>query len=424
LVVANQAAGNANMKLTGRIHALLLNSLHADTPYSLKNLKDLGSLISAHSRYQTRALSGGSTDVAPNAIAVSAPDNVGLGNRLPSIATAYVMALFTGRLLLVSSNAVLQQIDLPFPADWHQHRSRYSGLNCLPYVQPGYSALQHCVQLSNSSIGRVMRSATHNSDINNSINGSASIEYSGPHLSTVVLLKYRSIDYDMPLLQVNPQLIAMFTKFFTNGEVFHAVARYLFKPKPALSVAMQPYLQLAKDCAVGLHMRHRKPFEGRDVVQAEHFAGIARMLSNPKTGTIFIASDTNVFNRMHKLLGSQLWWSNLTMTSVASTSTSAGNPGTEVSAFVDMFLLASCQTIVVTPASSFGCVAAGIAGVKPVFATYGRHEVPFLNTWFWQSVTSEPCMFKASKAHQFGGEFNARLKEKYRLYMYQTQCHW
>lgn len=90
----------------------------AGVPYAVKELKDLDSLITAHSTYQTRVLSKGSHSVPPRALVVQAYPHMGLGNRLPSIATGFVMALFTGRILLVDATAVLQHIDLPFPADW------------------------------------------------------------------------------------------------------------------------------------------------------------------------------------------------------------------------------------------------------------------------------------------------------------------
>lgn len=375
----------------------------AGASYADGELFDLVSLVRAHSTYQTQVLSVDSTGAAPRAIMVKAIEDVGLGNRLPSIATAYVIALFTKRLLLVESTAVLQHIELPFPADWHQHKRRYS-------------QFEDCRTLSHSHVAELHQCDQHSI---NSTNSTAA----GSALADAVLLKYRSIDYDMPLLQTNHQMQHLFTKFFPDGEVFHAVAKYLFTPGGVVTAAMQPHLQQADDCAVGLQMRHHKPF-GEQVVEAEHFAGIARMLVRPHAGTIFLASDSDVFDSMQQLLGPQLWWSNFTSTSVLSTHNSAGNPGTELSAFVDMFTLTKCKAIVVTPASSFGYVAAGIAGVKPVYATYGRHEVPFINTWFWQTVTSEPCMFKASRSYQFGGEMKARLKASYRLYFHQTQCHW
>lgn len=301
----------------------------------------------------------------------------------------------------------MEHTTLPFPADWHQHKDRYSKHDvCIPLSQ-GYTELQHCGPLG--SYGSNSTEASNSRKL---------------QVRDAVLLKYKSIDYEMPLLQINRQMGGMFAKFFPDGEVFHAVAGYLFKPAPVVTEAMQPYMDQAKDCAVGLHMRRKKFHSAGNLPQLEQFAKIARMLAVSKAGTVFLASDSDVFNEMQQLLGSKLWWSNLTSTSVESIHTAASNPGTEISAFVDLFILSMCKAVVVSPASSFGYVAAGLAGVRPVSATFGRHEAPFVNPWFWQSVASEPCMFKAGKAHGFGGDMGARLKADYPLYMYHTQCHW
>ncbi|KAF6258011.1 hypothetical protein COO60DRAFT_1626613 [Scenedesmus sp. NREL 46B-D3] len=256
--------------------------------YADGELFDLVSLVRAHSTYQTQVLSVDSTGAAPRAIMVKAIEDVGLGNRLPSIATAYVIALFTKRLLLVESTAVLQHIELPFPADWHQHKRRYS-------------QFEDCRTLSHSHVAELHQCDQHSI---NSTNSTAA----GSALADAVLLKYRSIDYDMPLLQTNHQMQHLFTKFFPDGEVFHAVAKYLFTPGGVVTAAMQPHLQQANDCAVGLQMRHHKPF-GEQVVEAEHFAGIARMLHAAVVGTTAVVEQLYKHKRVkHTQLCRQPWY--------------------------------------------------------------------------------------------------------------------
>jgi hypothetical protein len=392
----------------------------AGLPYVLEEQRDLSSLVKAHQAYQTQVLAGntaGSSSTvsrAVPAILVAAPDGVaGIGNRLPSIVTAYVMALFTQRVLLIDAPALLKHLQVPFPCDWQQHKAVYSrgesntdSCVTLGKVAPSYGHVQYCGVSEHSSVS----TSSTQFGISNSTS-----------LQDAPLIKYRSADYDMPLLQINPEFASFFDKFFPSGEVFHQAAQHLFSLAPAVLQAMSGYLVHAGDCSVGLQMRHKKPY-GSEKLQVEQFAGIARMLLRQHLGTVHLASDTDNFERMAALVGPQLRWSNLTRADL-NMSTAARNPGTELSAFVDIFLLARCKAIVVTPASSFGAMAAAIAGVKPVYATYGRHAAPFINPWFWQSVTSEPCMFKASKTMDFGGEVAARLKEKYPFYMFQMQCH-
>jgi hypothetical protein len=209
-------------------------------PYVVGELKDFNSLIKAHNTYQTRMLTAGSTDAVPHAILVTAGENVGIGNRLPSIVTAFVMALFTSRLLLVEAGVVLHHINLPFPADWHQYRHMYSHHPC-----PGFflhDGLQPCVHQSNWS------STSNNATTNNT----------GLSIGNVVLVRYRSADYDMPLLQINPYMYQLFNTYIPDGEVFHAVAKYLFNPTATLSAAMQPYLQQAR-----WHRRHLQEPTGK-----------------------------------------------------------------------------------------------------------------------------------------------------------------
>lgn len=378
----------------------------ADTPYAVWQHTDLNSLIRTHSKYQHQALASDNTSPAPSAILVTPYEGLGIGNRLPSIATAYVIALFTTRVLLVDSKTVMGHITLPFPADWHHHMDRYSQhhVNC---TWPGAHVGQMLPCGQNYSYGLDSTSASN---------------ITPPSWREAVLLKYRSNDYQIPLLQINRQMGHLFTRFFPDGEVFHAVAKHIFQPSLVVTKAMQPYLERAADCAVGLHMRHRKPIEGSSV-RTDQFASIALMLAKSKAGTMFLASDVDMFVHMQHLLGPQLWWNNLTRTSVNRTHTRGGNPGTEISAFVDLFLLSKCKAIVVSPASSFGQIAASLAGIRAVYATFGNHEAPFFNTWFWQSVTSEPCMYMAGKINHFGGNMRERLKADYPLYLYQTQCH-
>lgn len=47
------------------------------------------------------------------------------------------------------------------------------------------------------------------------------------------------------------------------------------------------------------------------------------------------------------------------------------NPGSVHDAWLDMFLLSRCQELILTFGSSFGSMAAGIAGVKPYMMLYG-----------------------------------------------------
>jgi hypothetical protein len=372
----------------------------AASPYDLDSISDLQSLLWRHQHFQTAALQGGGHITHP-VILVNTNDAVGLGNRLPSVVTGFVLALLTKRLFMLHST-LLDLVDLPFPARWVEHMGRAAGT---PRCNSHWSALlQPGLALCEASFyeqrGLPVDAA-----------------------STARVVAYSSIDYDVPLLQINPALAPLFDKFFPDGEVAHAVLTHLLRPKPALEEALKPLLPAAQDCAVGLHIRTRK-YGG---VRVKQFVRIARMLGRGHPGgSVFVASDANLFHHVQAgLPGRRVWWSNATRDALAaSTLTRGNNPGTEMSAVLDMLLLSKCRQLVLTPASSLGAVAAALAGVPPAYANFGRHEDPFLNPWFWQSPTTEPCMFKASAWHTGNDSIAVTFRESHPLFLYHNQCHY
>jgi hypothetical protein len=363
--------------------------------YDLDQLTDLHALLQAHQDAQNTALQSAERLHAPRAIKVETHDSVGLGNRIPSIVTGFVMALFTKQAFLLESS-ILQHVQLPLTAQW----SKYDAL----YQQASRCSINNITTLLNADSSLC----------------SPELAWHAP-----VLMVYNSIDYDMPFLQVNPAFQQLFSKYFPDGEVFHSIASYLLSSvTPTVQAALDSYTSTAEECLVGMHMRTKKHAASVGL-QPVQLARIAKALAQSHAGNIFIAADqVDVFAAMSGLLPRRdVWWSNLTYTSVATSTTTGGNPGTEISAIVDLLLLSKCQHIVVTPASSFGAVAAGLAGVAPVYATYGTHKHPFLNTWFWRSVTSEPCCFKLSKNHNLDARLTDVVQQAHPLYYYHNQCH-
>lgn len=354
--------------------------------------------------YQTAVLAS-SPSKAPPAVVVTSNDLVGLGNRLPAIATGYVMALFTKRVFLLHSS-LLEFMDTPSSSDWQALRGRYSNASAcdISWQQLASASIELCGQPEQQDVAGIAQGASQE------------------HNGLVQLVRYSSIDYELPLLQINPFLKPYFQKFFPTGEVFHAAMRFLLHPRPVLQAAMQPYLQDAERCRVGILLRTRK-YAG---VRPRQFTSIARMLMQGREGTVFVASDANVFARVRQgMPGRHVWWSQYTSDALATASQTKGrNPGTELSAVLGMVLLSKCEQLVLTPASSLGAVAAGFGGIKPVIANFGKHKDPFLNPWFWQSVTSEPCFFKASGMHVDTSAFAATFRNAHPLLLYHNQCHY
>jgi xyloglucan fucosyltransferase len=345
----------------------------------------------------------------PPAVLVTSNDLVGLGNRVPAIITSYVMALLTKRVLLLQSS-VLEYMDTPFPADWREFEQHYKNSS---------ACIVDWRMLTNSSLEFCDSTAPHQQQQLPAVlsGGAPPAGSRWPDL-----IRYSSIDYDLPLLQVNPALKPHFRKFFPDGEVFHSAAQFLLRPNPVLQAAMLPYLPDSGRCLVGMHIRTRK-YAG---VRPRHFTSIARMLAQGKDGTVFVASDAGLFDRVQAAMpGHRVWWSSHTSNALAAASETRGrNPGSEISAVLDVLLLSKCEQLVLTPASSMGAIAAGFGGVKPVFANFGKHKDPFLNPWFWRSVTSEPCFFKASAMHMDTSAFAATFRNEHPLFLYHNQCHY
>lgn len=374
---------------------------HAGMPYDLQSKDNFSTAFTAHQQWQRTVLAAADTQAPPPAVLVQMHEVAGLGNRIPSLVTGYLMALLTGRVFLLQPSPKLRLTDyLTFnvPCNYDEYRGLYS--------KSSQCKVREYQQLANSNL-----SLCHTGD-----------GVGAPDANIVV---YTSLDYDVPLLQVNPALSAHFDRLFPDGEVFHSVSRLLFQPSEPVRSAMVPYLAKSKDCVVGMHLRHRKKLFVSGP-QHRQFVGITRSLAREhRDGNIFVASDKDVFQLMTTLLGDfRVWWSNMTQLEVTTYVGPGGNPGTELSGIVDMMLLARCKHIIVTPGSSFGYVAAALAGIRPVFATFGHHDAPFVNPWFWQSITSEPCMYKCGANEQASlGITLDVLKAKHPLYIYHNQCH-
>jgi hypothetical protein len=230
-------------------------------------------------------------------------------------------------------------------------------------------------------------------------------------------------DYMVPMLQINPTLKPLFDKFFPDSEIYTRVARYLFKPKPVLQEAMKPYEELSKNCLVGMHLRTHKHGTAAPPGQ---FADIARAIAVARPGNIFVAADNaDVFKQVQdNLPGREVWWNKRAAAELqGGNKTHAGNPGTELSAMMDLWLLSKCKNVILTPASSIGGLAAALGGILPVFANPGPHTDPFVNPWHWKALSSEPCFTKASEVHKVDTELSKRFRKEHPLFVYHNQCH-
>jgi xyloglucan fucosyltransferase len=314
-----------------------------------------------------------------------------------------MMAVLSGRLLMLENDASFAaQVSMQWDSDWKTYSHLYDNQSrcTTDYNRFSVAAGDWCKQQDEGA-------------------GTA---------AAAKILQYSTNDYELPMLQVNPGYELFLQQLVPSGSMFHAIAQHAFQPTAAVLEALQPYQDLAGNCLLGLQVRSLKPMQGSmgSYVQLEQYVHVARSIAQQQLGSVFVAADTNLFGDLARMLPErQVWWSNLTQATIESVTTAGGNPGSDVSAMVDLLLLSRCKHIAVTAGSSFGQVAAAWGDVKPVIVTRGPHEQPFYAPWFWASVTSEPCMWKVSHLFDTGIKDDMRqlFVAKHPLSLYHQQCH-
>lgn len=394
--------------LAGLVLLKLTDTVERGTPgnpfanFDIRQHNHAAGLMRAFAGWQKHLLQSVHADstTLPPVLLVRLP-NGGWGNRMPALVTGILMAAFTNRMLMLEANPTFtQHFQLAVGDEW-------------PQVSRLYSTASRCTV----DRWRLVR---------------ADLDWCLPNTSTSrTVMVYESWDYDVPLLQVNPALRDHLQVLFPAGNVFYVVSKYLLRPTPLVQQAVAAYQHSARSCLVGMHMRTKKPYplEGRATLPTfpvQLFAGVAQAIAQHQPGSIFVAADDDVFTTVADGLPQRhVWWSTLTQTSVLNNSATGANPGTDLSAVVDMLLLAQCKHLVITSGSTFGFVAAGLADVKPTVIAPYKHDRPFDEPWFWGSVTSEPCMYGVGQGslHKMPEDVQRALNASHPLYMFHNQCH-
>jgi hypothetical protein len=237
---------------------------------------------------------------------------------------------------------------------------------------------------------------------------------------------YTSSDYDLPLLQINPFTKGILKRLLPSGEFFHEVINFALRPVEAIYTALQPYRTYSDQCAVGVHIRTAKPYpdDPKNYTDIVQFARVARLVARAQPGTVFLASDVDNFEQFAALLpGRHVWWTQETHSTLSTHNAAGYNPGSDLSALIDLFLLARCKHLVMTAGSSFATMAAGLVNARPIHVVRGTHEKPFYNPWYWASMTSEPCMWKAGRFPSWmSNEIREALRSQFEGWLYHEQC--
>lgn len=185
-------------------------------------------------------------------------------------------------------------------------------------------------------------------------------------------------DYPLAVMQANPDIQDKLLLYFGRREPFHALSQYLLRPgadlQEEIQLTMIKKFQQYKH-VIGMHFRRLKGTEAW-MPKVEEYVAVAEAIqrangwAKESTG-IYVSSD--VPSVMDVLL--QTYTDNNFIyldKDLSQNLQGTWNPGSLRSAWVDMFLLANCQELVLTFGSSFGSMAAGMAGVKPYLMLYTR----------------------------------------------------
>lgn len=303
----------------------------------------------------------------------------GWGNRIPSLITATAIAILTERLLLVDFPHLDMYLNSSLDWSFHKHKAKFNA-----DLSPGR-------RITGRDVDVLLREDLRRD----------------PHR----ILHFFDDDYSMFLLQMNPHYDSFFSHFL-DGVIFRRIARAVFRPSVAIRREIEKFMaaKFGPHGVIGLQMRSLKV-----QLDPSNFYDVARILSR-KEQTVFLASDAAyLYNHTRTALldRSVVWTEN--GVGCNTTASVIRNPGTELSGLVDLFLLSKCSDLIITYSSSFGYVAAALAGIKPVYVLPRKDNEH--GHYFFRAISSEPCFFRMRSLSAM------RTLQMHPLWIQHVQCH-
>ncbi|XP_028782567.1 galactoside 2-alpha-L-fucosyltransferase-like [Neltuma alba] len=357
----------------------------------------------------------------------------GLGNRMITLAAAFLYAIITDRVLLVRFGSDMVGLFCePFPnSSW-----------LLPQNFP-YRREQKHIETYESLLNKTRDSNViwpsfltlnlqHTHDGHNNF---FHCDHSQSLLQKVPVLILKSDQYFSPSLFMIPSFGQELSKMFPEKDtVFHHLGRYLFHPSNEVWDVISRFYKahLAKENErIGLQIRiyntHRAPhqtivdeiltcaFKHSLLPQLGHHKSVTSPSKNNPSKAILVAS-------LYSEYGEKLRAMYLGNTTVTGEVVRVYQPsheghqksndnGHNIKAWTEIYLLSLCDALITSPKSTFGYVAQGLGGLKPwiLQRAYGEHipDPPCL-----QAVSMEPCFHyppkhdcKASRIVKFTSRF-------------------
>ncbi|KAL1566335.1 Galactoside 2-alpha-L-fucosyltransferase [Salvia divinorum] len=342
----------------------------------------------------------------------------GLGNRILTLASAFLYALLTDRVLLVDRGVDIHDLFCePFPeASW-----------LLPLDFPLTTEFSIFNQSSHQSYGNVVKSNStesaprpymylhllHDYDDQDKL---FFCDQDQAHLQRIPWLVLKSDNYFVPSLFLMPSFEQELHSLFPDKDtVFHFLGRYLFHPTNAvwglISRYYEAYLSKA-DATIGIQIRvfdvSPGPFKHifDQILSCTTRESILPEISQQEGGVV--GSTTTQKRRVSVLITSlssgyfeqirDLYWENPT---TAGEVVAVFQPSHEIhqqsekqnhnrKAWAEMYLLSLTDKLVTSSWSTFGYVAQGLGGVKPwILHKPENHTVP--DPPCRRAMSMEPC---------------------------------
>lgn len=341
------------------------------------------------------------------------PSN-GLGNRMLTLASAFLYAILTDRVLLVKFGTDMFGLFCePFPdSSWLLPRN-------FPYWKDQKHIETYETMLGNSKkkISKellpqfLILNLQHTHDGHNNF---FHCDQSQGRLQKVPVLILWSDQYFVPSLFMIPSFRQELSKMFPEKDtVFHHLGRYLFHPSNAaweqISRIYEAHLAKANE-RIGLQIRvyntHRSPHQTiiNEIIACTLQHKLLPELDVQKTATSLLKKRTSKAVLVASLFseyGEKLRTIYKTSTAMTGELIKVYQPSHEgrqksnndthnIKAWTEIYLLSLCDALITSPKSTFGYVAHGLGGLKPwiLQRAYGE-TIP--NPPCQRVMSMEPC---------------------------------
>lgn len=336
----------------------------------------------------------------------------GLGNRIVTLAAAFLYAILTDRVLLVRFGSDMVGLFCePFPgSSWLSPRN-------FPYrkEQKHFETYESMLNKTNSPKelwpSFLILNLQHTHDGHNNF---FHCDHSQVLLQEVPVLILRSDQYFAPSLVMIPSFRQELSKMFPEKDtVFHHLGRYLFHPSneawDLISRFYQAHLTKANE-RIGIQIRvyntRRSPHQTvvNEILACALKHNLLPELDKQKTVKLPLKNNTSkavLVASLYSEYGQKLRAMYVSNTTVTGEVIRVYQPSHEehqkskdnmhnIKAWTEIYLLSLCDALITSPKSTFGYVAHGLGGLKPwiLQKAYGE-QIP--DPPCQRAVSMEPC---------------------------------